>query len=328
MRRPVTLVLSGSDVRRAVSLRAAIDEVERAMRGSALGCLRIASVAHLELSGGAVHVKSAALLAQPARVAVKVNLNFPDNPSRNLPTIQGAIVLSDGETGSTLAILDSASVTALRTAAASAVAARALARPESKVLTVIGCGVQGPVHVLALCQVLPIETAYLFDQDPARAKAAVRALVEDSGLNAIAIDELRRGTLASDLVVTCTTSRRAFLGPDDVRAGSFIAAVGADHPAKQEISPELLARSRVVADVLAQCAEIGDLHHAIAAGRMQASDTVGELSDILAGKLRFTPAPSDIVVYDSTGTASQDVAVASLAYQRACDLNLGVAVEL
>ena len=128
--------------------------------------------------------------------------------------------------------------------------------------------------------------------------------------------------------MTCTTAQRWFLGRDHVAPGAFVAAVGADSPAKQEIEPELLATSAVVADALEQCAAFGDLHHAIGSGLMRSEDVRAELADVVSGRKRGRLSPEEIVVFDSTGTALQDVAAAALVYERAMSGGNGLRIQL
>jgi ornithine cyclodeaminase/alanine dehydrogenase-like protein (mu-crystallin family) len=130
----------------------------------------------------------------------------------------------------------------------------------------------------------------------------------------------------SDVCVTCTTARRAFLGRGDIRPGTFLAAVGADNEDKQELEADLLAASTVVADILEQSATIGDLHHAIANGLMTKAKVHAELGDIVAGRKAGRRSADEIIVFDSTGTALQDVAVGALVYERALAAGAGIQV--
>ncbi len=134
----------------------------------------------------------------------------------------------------------------------------------------------------------------------------------------------------SDIVVTCTSARQPILHVGDIAPGTFIAAVGADNPEKQEIAPALLAASRVVVDVLDQAATMGDLHHAIAAGVMTRGDVAAELGQIVAGRAPHAgrQSPSEVVVFDSTGMALQDVAAAAAVYERAQAAGRGTPVQL
>jgi ornithine cyclodeaminase/alanine dehydrogenase-like protein (mu-crystallin family) len=121
----------------------------------------------------------------------------------------------------------------------------------------------------------------------------------------------------SDICVTCTTSRHPLLGADAVAPGTFIAAVGADHPQKQELEPGLMAKSKIVCDILEQCAGMGDLHHALNAGAVTREDVHAELGEIVAGKKIGRQSDDEIIVFDSTGMALQDVVAAAILYEKA-----------
>lgn len=303
--------------------------VEQAF-GRWAGCgMEVPAVVHMAAPTGAFHVKSAAFTKSPHYVAVKVNGNFPDNPrASGLPTIQGAILLADGRNGALLAIMDSSEVTAMRTGAATAVAARHLAPRQARTATVIGCGVQGRVQLLSLLEVFPLDRIYTFDADESRARRFAAALQAETGHDVVAVEDFAEATLGSEVIVTCTSARCAFLGARHVSPGTFIAAVGADNGDKQEIEPGLMARSRVVVDSLGQCLEIGDLHHAVSAGAMLHSDVAAELGAVVAGNVDPRIAPDDIVVFDSTGVAIQDVAAAGVIYERCKPGGIGQSVAL
>jgi alanine dehydrogenase len=323
-----TLLLGRTDVARAMTLPDYIDAVEAAFQRLAEGRMKVPGVVHIAAPDGVFHVKSAGFVGEPHYVAVKVNGNFPDNRNRNgLPTIQGAIVLCDGRNGSLLAVIDTSEVTAMRTGAATAVAARYLARPDSSVLTVIGCGIQGRVQLLAMNAVLPLETVYAFDLDRQRCDAFAAQMRTETGLVVIAVDELADATLASQAIVTCTSSRKPFLSRQEVAPGTFIAAVGADNPQKQELHADLMRHSKLVVDLIDQCAEMGELHHALEAGVMTRADVVAELSQIVAQTTQPDLHADDIVIFDSTGSAIQDVAAAGIIYERAKALGFGLTMQ-
>ncbi len=302
------LVLSAEDVRRLLTIDDCIAAVEEAFRAPRVGPASLS----LHVDGGAFHVKAA---AQRDAFAVKVNGNFFDNPSRGLPRIQGVIVFGDATNGRPLAILDSIEITVQRTGAATAVAANHLARRDARTLLVCGCGLQGRISIEAIRRVRAIEEVLLYDVDRARAEALAREV------GGTAVETLRD----ADVVVTCTPSRNAFLG--SVRAGTFIAAVGADSSEKQEIEPALMASSSVFVDDLAQCASFGDLRGAIAAGAMTESDVRGTLSEVVSGKAGRT-SDEEVVIFDSTGTAMQDVAAAAIVYESAMEAGVGTRVRL
>jgi alanine dehydrogenase len=171
-------ILSRRQVLKLLSLRECIAAVETAFRLHAEGQALGPGVLGVPAARGGFHIKAAGLVGERSYFAAKTNANFPENPHRfGLPTIRGTVVLADAETGEPLAMMDSASVTALRTGAATGVAAKYLARPDSRSATVVGCGAQGEMQLAALAAVLPLEQAWVLDTDPARATAlAARGL--------------------------------------------------------------------------------------------------------------------------------------------------------
>lgn len=305
---PEALVLTRGDIASLMAPEDWLDAVEAAFRAAAEGKAHSPSPMHIEGSGGAFHAKGARLELDGLHVALKLNGNFPHNPERHgLPTIQGAILLCDGATGRLLAILDSIEITLRRTAAATALAARYLARPDAATVLVCGCGAQGAAQLEALRRVLPLTRCLAWDRDPARSRA----------FPGEPVDDLAAAARQSDVILACTTARLPWLEADFVRPGTFVAAVGADSPDKSEMRPELMARALVVADVLDQCAEMGDLRHAIAAGAMRREDVHAELAELVSGARPGRTDAAQITLFDSTGTALQDVAAAALIYRRA-----------
>jgi alanine dehydrogenase len=151
---------------------------------------------------------------------------------------------------------------------------------------------------------------------------------KEHGIDVAAASNLRAATLESDVIVTCTPSREPYLGLDEVRPGTFIAAVGADNPQKSEIHPDLMVRAIVVTDILAQCATMGDLHHAINAGRMTSEAVHAELGDLVIGRRRGRSRADEITIFDSSGTGIQDVAAAARAFERARERGIGTRFQL
>ncbi|MEA3003772.1 MAG: hypothetical protein QOH81_2560 [Sphingomonadales bacterium] len=310
---PDTLILSRREIADLMTPADYLTAVEAAFCATAEGRGHAPPPLTLGGAGGAFHAKAATIRLDRLYAALKFNGNFPSNPPRwGLPTIQGAILLCDGETGSLLAILDSAEVTLRRTAAATALAARFLARPESKTLLICGCGAQAPAQFAALADILPLDRCLLWDANPPKAEALASSL---AGAEAAA--NLGEAAAQADIIVTCTTTHRPFLDATMVRAGTFVAAVGADGPEKNEITPALMAKATVVADVLDQCVTMGDLRHALAAGSMRREDVHAELAELVVRAKSGRRTEEEITLFDSTGTALQDVAAAAALYERA-----------
>jgi ornithine cyclodeaminase/alanine dehydrogenase-like protein (mu-crystallin family) len=278
---------------------------------------------------GGFHIKAAGLELGRLYFAVKTNANFSDNPRRHgLPAIQGVIVLCDADDGRPLAVMDSIEVTIRRTAAATAVAARHLARPEARAVTICGCGSQGRAQLRALARVLPLERAWAFDTDEPTARAYASDMSAELGIEVTPVTSPAAGLAASDVCVTCTPSRKPFLMREHVRPGTFVAAVGTDSSDKQELDPQLMAAGLVVTDVLEQCAAIGDLHHALDAGVMTRDDAQAELADLVTRRKPGRRSPDEITIFDSTGTALQDVAAAVVVYEKAVAAGVGLRVAL
>ncbi|MBM3220417.1 MAG: ornithine cyclodeaminase family protein [Candidatus Rokubacteria bacterium] len=321
------LVLSRDDVLATLTLPDCIERVEAAFRLHAEGRTLGPGVLSVEARGGAFHVKVAGLVGERSYLAAKTNGNFPDNPGRSgLPAIQGTVVLADASNGVPLAVMESGTITALRTAAATAVAAKLLARKDARTATIVGCGVQGAIQLKALAAVMSLDHVRLVDVAPDRARAMAAQAESTLGLRVSVVGDVCAAVRSSDVCVTCTPSRRPFLFRDDVAPGTFIAAVGADGHGKQELDPSLVSSATLVVDVLEQCAEIGELQHALAGGLMRAGDVHAELAQVVAGRKPGRTSDDEITIFDSTGTALQDVAAAIAVYERARATGRGVDV--
>jgi len=241
--------------------------------------------------------------------------------------IQGVIVLCDGENGYPLAVMDSIEITIQRTGAATAVAAKYLARSESKSVTICGCGNQGRISLRALTKVFPIERVWACDRDQAQAQRFASELAEELRIDIEAVSDLETFIRQSDICITCTPSKQPFLKRDFVAPGTFIAAVGADSPEKQELEPALLSHNRIVVDILEQCASIGELHHALDAGLITKEDVPAELGEVIAGLKPGRTFSDEIIIFDSTGMALQDVVTAAAVYEKAARREAGMLTD-
>ena len=319
------LFLTPREVRDLLTMDECIAAVEHAFRCYGEGNAVAPGVLSMHSAHGGFHIKAGLLDLDRLYFAAKVNGNFPENNSRfGLPTIQGVVVLCDAEKGCPLAVMDSRNVTSLRTGAATAVAAKHLARQDSRNVTICGCGTQGKVQIKALSSILLIQTVFAYDTNSERAVGFSREVSEDLGIPVHPTSDLPAALRQSQICVTCTTARQAYLGVDEISPGTFIAAVGADNPEKQELHPALMAKSKIVTDVLEQCAVMGDLHHALDAGVVTKADVHAELGEVVAGKKVGRESDKEIIVFDSTGMALQDVAAAARVYQKAQEQGSGI----
>jgi ornithine cyclodeaminase/alanine dehydrogenase-like protein (mu-crystallin family) len=314
-----SLLLNRSDIREFLALSECIDAVEKAFRRQGQGKIPSPGTLGIRTQSGSLHVKAAYLTSAKAYIVAKLNTNFPRNHERfGLPTIQGVIILYDAENGRPLAVLDSMEITVKRTAAATAVAAKYLARTNSSVATICGCGAQGSAQIRALSLTLPLTKVFAFDVDPKTSLHFAAKLSRESEIDTEPVISLADAIQSSDVVVTCTPASEFFVQKENIAAGTFIAAVGADDSHKQEIDPALISSAKVVADNLEQVCAIGETHHAIAAGLMRKEDIYAELSEIVAGRRPGRTNDDEITIFDSTGVAIEDAAAATLVYEKAC----------
>jgi alanine dehydrogenase len=323
-----TLLLRRSDVEELLSLRGCIDAVEEVFRLQGQGKIPDSGILGVKAPNGGLHVKAGLLPRNQSYIVAKLNTNFPGNRTQSrLPTIQGLIAVYDAENGHPLAVLDSIDITIKRTAAASAVAAKHLARKNSSVAMICGCGEQGRAQLRALHSVLPLKKVHAFDLDDRAATNLAAELSQELKIDIEPIRDLSSAIQNSDLCVTCTFANEFFVRKEDVASGTFIAAVGADDSHKQEIDPALIASAKVVADSLEQSCSIGDTHHAIARGLMRKEDVYAELGEIVAGRKSGRTTDDEIIIFDSTGVAMEDAVAAAAVYEKARAISMGTYLE-
>lgn len=267
-----------------------------------------------------VRVRGGELLLMPADgragVGVKLVTLNPDNPARGLPFIQGVYVLFHPTTLEPQALVDGAALTALRTAAVSALATRHLARPDAKRLVVFGAGIQGAAHVDAVCAVRPIADVGVVATRSDRGRRLVERL-RSRGLAARLVGPEAVGE--AEVVCTCTTSSEPLFGADALASGAHVNAIGAYRPDMRELSGELLARARVVVETRASAlAEAGDILRAVSEGSFREADIAGDLRAVVRGELR-RQGPDEVTVFKSVGLALEDLVLARAAAQLCLD---------
>jgi ornithine cyclodeaminase/alanine dehydrogenase len=323
------LILTRREIAGLLSFAEYVDVVERAFRAHAEGRALEPALMHVNAPDGEFHVKAGGLLDPEPYFALKSNGSFFGNRERfGMPAIQGMIILASATHGRPLAVMDSMEITIQRTGAATAIAARHLARPESAVCTIVGCGNQGRIQLRAMCHALPIRRVLAFGMSKDEAAAFAAAMTKELGVEASAGGDLREALRQSAVAITCTPARRALIAREDVPPGMFIAAIGADSPDKQELDARLLPAASVYGDLLDQCAAVGEFHHGIAQGLVRREDFRGELGALIAGKAAGRTRADEITIYDSTGTALQDAAAAVAVYRKAAAAGRGLEIDL
>jgi ornithine cyclodeaminase/alanine dehydrogenase len=323
-----SVLLTGRDIRALFSVEECIPAVEEAFRLHSEGKSFKPQMIHVETADGQFHIKAGGLaFDDAASFCVKINSDFSLNLERyGLPSIQGVIVLSSGENGYPLAVMDSREITLTRTGAATAVAAKYLANTDSHTVTICGSGPQARIQLRALTRVLAIQKAFVFARDSSKAQAYAADMSAELDIPVTPSNSLGSALNDSDVCITCTRSTRPFVKKADVAPGTFISAIGADTPEKQELDSTLLKSNKVVVDVLHQCARVGELHHALDEG-MTIDQVHAELGDVISGKKSGRSSPDEITIFDSTGTALQDVATAFAIYKKALLTESGVVFD-
>ena len=303
-------VFRAADVERAVSPHEAYDAVRSAFEAHARDEWTMPSKVYVS------NYPAGDFRAMPAigdgHALLKWVTSFPGNPARGLPTVTGLVLLSDAEDGRLLAVLDAASVTALRTAAAGVLAADTLCRAEASSYAVIGCGVNGAETARML--VAHGRSPLVWDVDEARGQFVadrVGARAASSGAEA----------LSCEVVITVTPGASVLYAEGSLEAGQHVSLMGADGPGKAEIAIEELRRSHLFCDDWEQASHGGELAAAVEAGAIARSD-VTELGAVLVGEVDGRRNAGDTTLFDSTGLAIQDLAIAKAAYAKAAELDL------
>jgi ornithine cyclodeaminase/alanine dehydrogenase-like protein (mu-crystallin family) len=303
-------VLGADDVLRAVSPEAAVEAVRGAFVAHDRGEWTMPPKVYV------TNYPAGDFRAMPAlgggHALLKWVTSFPGNPARGLPTVAGLVLVSNAETGELEAMLEAGAVTALRTGAAAVLAAETLGRPDAATAAVIGAGVNG--RAAARTFVARGRRVSIWDVDAGRAAAAAAELRCDVAASG---DE----ALGADLVVTVTPGHEVLFGEGSLRRGQHVSLMGADGPGKAEIAATELARTRVFCDDWEQASHSGDVSHAVEAG-LVGRDDVTQLGAVLAGVAPGRVDVEDITVFDSTGLAIQDLAIALVALERAGELDV------
>lgn len=271
---------------------------------------------HLPQADGEVHIKSACVLGS-AVFAVKVASGFYRNPERGLPTGSGLILVFDAGTGFPLALLqDGGYLTELRTAAAGALAACLLTADALETVAVLGTGVQARFQLRALARVRSWDRLVAWSPDPSHVAQYCQEMERQLGVKCEPAAEADAAVRGADLVITVTPSRTPLIRADSLAPHATAIAVGADGPDKRELPTAALERAeKIVVDRLSQCRELGELHHALAEGRLRTESVHAELGEILVGRKPGREG-DELIICDLTGVGAQDAAIAEVAWAK------------
>ncbi|ABE35984.1 ectoine utilization protein EutC [Paraburkholderia xenovorans LB400] len=313
-------LLGETELRALVPLDlAAIDQVEAAFLALATEAVAMPPILRLDLPehNGEIDVKTA-WLPRFDSLAIKVSPGFFGNPSLGLPSLNGLMLVLSARTGLTEAVLlDNGYLTAVRTAAAGAVAARWLAKPHTPRVAVLGAGEQARLQLQALTLVRRIEHVRVWARDAASARRFAQEMSVSLGVQCDAARDVQHALADADVAITATPSRSPLIEAADLHPGLHITAMGSDTEHKNEIAPAALAAARYICDRAQQTRVLGELHHALNAGAVRADAAITELGQVIARQAVGRADEADVTICDLTGTGAQDTAIAALALQRA-----------
>ncbi len=304
-----TLFLNQKAIRGLLKMPEVITVVEQAFRDWAEGKGSMPAKAYLPLEQGDFRAMPAAL---PGAAGVKwVNVH-PQNLSRGLPTVMAIMIYNDPQTGYPLAVMDGTDITAYRTGAAAAIASKYLARQDSHTLGIIGAGRQAYTQIEAHAQLFSLNLVKVYDRSTEAAQKLIKFFPEYP-LKECSLEE----TAACDIVYTLTPSRAPFVKKEWIAPGTHINAVGADAAGKEELEPAILKGAVVVVDDIRQASTAGEINVPITKGIYSINEVYGNLGEIIIGRKQGRKNKDVITVFDSTGVAIEDLAVAKLLYDKA-----------
>lgn len=323
-------VISGKDVSSLISPALCIDLVEQAMRGVSSGNAQLPLRTVMTLSGGSrMFGVMPGELAEPAALGAKLVAVYPENPGRGLSSHTGVVLLFDPETGVPAGVVDAATVTALRTAAATTVATRALARPDARTLAILGTGEQAAAHLRSLLELGTLRSFRIWGRSSRKAADFAEREGASLGITVTVSPTAEEAVRGADVVCTTTSAREPILKGAWIGPGTHVNLVGASTAAFREADDALVERSKFFVDYLPSAlAQAGEFLHAKAAKLVDDGHVAGEIGAVLNGAATGRANRDKVTVYKSLGVAAQDLVVARAVLERAALNGTGTLAEL
>lgn len=322
------LWLSEADIAQLLSMEEALQAVEQAFRLHGEHQTQMPSKIYLEFDpfGGDLRAMPAYVKGNVSAAGVKIVNSNPKNPERLLPAVAGIMVYVDPQTGLPLGVFGAGNLTAVRTGAAGGVAAKYLARKNSRVVGLVGCGRQAATQLEALKAFFSIEKVLVWGKTDEESSAfcVQNAKLHKSLISCKTVEE----ACVADIIVTSTPVRAPLVKAAWVKPGTHINAIGADAPGKQELELALIKSARVVVDDWLQASHAGEINVPVSSGQFAEENLAGQLAEIITGEKAGRQSERDITVFDSTGLAIQDVAVSKTLFEKAVKLNKGQVLKL
>jgi len=318
-------VLNRKEVEQTLSMSDVLGLVEKAFKHKGLKQVQMPPKSYLFFPkySGDLRVMPA-YLEELDEVGVKMVNVHPDNPTKhNIPTVLATIMLFNPKTGALISIMDGTWITAMRTAAASGIATKYLARKDASVLGIIGAGYQASFQLEALNEILKIKSVKIFDIIGKEAENLTRMAKTRFGIDAKKVATAEDAVKGSDIVVTVTPARKPVVKSEWVTDGMHINVIGADAPGKEELESGILSRSKIVIDDWEQASHSGEINVPLSKGIITRANIYAEIGEIVAGSKAGRVSENEITVFDSTGLAIQDIITAWRAYEVAEEKGIG-----
>ena len=322
------LWLAQEEVKSVMDMHSDMQVVERAFRQHGLGRVQMPPKSYLYYTAYNGDLRTMpAYLEEENITGVKIVNVHPGNPDRGLPTVMALIILISPETGAPVAIMDGTYLTDIRTGAAGGIAAKYLARKDSKVIGLVGAGNQAKTQLEALLEVFDPEMVKITSRTEESCKQFIREMADITPCE-IRYEKSIEKVCNCDILVTTTPTRKPIVKAQWIKEGTHINAIGADAVGKEELDPELLIRSKIVVDDIVQALHSGEVNVPLSKHYISENDIHAQLGEVITGLKPGRTSEEEITIFDSTGLAIQDVASAHLAYERAISRGLGRQVRM
>jgi len=327
------LLLTEKDVKPLLSMSEVMEVVETAFREKALGYAQMPPKIYVTYNKYNGDLRAMPSYLERLEVsAVKVVNSHPDNPKKfKLPTVMATIILVDPKNGAALSILSGTWITAMRTGAAGGIAAKYLARKDSKIIGLVGAGTQARTQLMALLSLYGrLEEVRVWSRSEESRKKYVSEMEIVCGERAriLPVKNVKDAVADADIIVTTTPSRKPLVSDEWISDGTHITCIGADAPGKEELDPSILTHAKIYVDDWEQCSHSGEINVPLAEGIITKENVCGELGEVVAGLKPGRTLSSEITVFTSTGLAVQDAVTAKLACEKALAKNLGRWIEM
>lgn len=321
------LWLNGSQVRSVLDMPGCMEVVEHAFAQHGRGLVQMPPKSYLYYPEHNGDLRTMpAFLEEDDITGVKIVNVHPDNPKKGLPTVMAMVVLNSTETGAPLAVMDGTYLTDMRTGAAGGVAAKYLARADSRVLGLVGGGRQARTQVMAILENFDIDTIKIVTASVQESGQFKKDMETMCGCDVMVKDSIE-AVCDCDILVTTTPVRKPIVKDGWIKGGTHINAIGADAKGKEELDPLILKRAKIVIDDIRQAVHSGEINVPLSAGMITQDDIYSSLGEIISGKKKGRVTDSEITVFDSTGLAIQDIATANLVFNRAKEAGIGTWLE-